>query len=177
MTGDGKADALIGDGGGKVHCVPGNANGLNAGASWIYDFGDTSTIHSIAPLADVDGDGKADCAVGTSSDKVALVSGKGTRGWVADLGGTVFSVVNMGDLDGNGFEDIGAGTESGFAAAFQGAGNTVTRMSPRSRFTRTGLPALALYGGRIRILAAGRARNDLAGRRIPVPRVSQESLE
>jgi len=126
MDGDGKPDALIGDGGGRVHCVPGAAHGADVKAAWTYDFGDTSTILSIAPMGDVDKDGKPDCAVGTSNDLAALLNGKGGKTWSVNLGGEVTGVADLGDVDGNGTSDVGAGTLKGFAAAYLGGGPTST---------------------------------------------------
>jgi hypothetical protein len=129
MTGDGKPDAVIGDGGGRIHCVPGNASGANAAAAWTYDFGDTSSVLSLAALRDVDGDGRADVAAGTSHDLAALISGKGTKLWSVNLGGMVPRVTNLGDLDGNGAEDVGAASEMGYADALQGNGTTGTALA------------------------------------------------
>jgi hypothetical protein len=129
MDGDGKPDALIGDGGGRVHCVPGAAQGVGVNAAWTYDFGDTSTILSIAPMGDLDKDGKPDCVVGTSSDLVALLNGKGGKTWSVNLGGEVTGVADLGDVDGNGTSDVGAGTLKGYASAHSGGG-------PASTFAR-----------------------------------------
>lgn len=134
MDGDGKPDALIGDGGGRVHCVSGDMQGAGINAIWTYDFGDTSTILSIAPMGDVDKDGKPDCAVGTSSDLVALLNGKGGKTWSVNLGGEVTGVADLGDVDGNGTSDVGAGTLKGFATAHFGGG-------PASTFARGILPS------------------------------------
>jgi hypothetical protein len=131
MDGDGKSDALIGDGGGKVHCVSGAAKGADVKSVWTYDFGDTSSILSIAPMGDVDKDGKPDCAVGTSSDLAALLSGKGAKIWSVNLGGEVTAVADIGDVDGNGTSDMGAGSVMGFASALFGGG-------PASVFARGG---------------------------------------
>ncbi|MBW8886794.1 MAG: VCBS repeat-containing protein [Fibrobacteres bacterium] len=148
MDGDGKADALIGDGNGTVHCVSGAAKGTGVKAVWTYDFGDASTILSIASPGDIDKDGKADCIVGTSNDSVALISGKGTRLWAAGLGGQVPNVAALGDIDGNGSPDWVAGTEMGFAEAFSGEGN-VSLLAPRpAAFGRASLrlnPSLPLF--------------------------------
>lgn len=129
MDGDGKADALIGDGGGLVHCVPGSAKGAGVKSAWTYDFGDTSTILSIAAMGDLDKDGRADCAVGTSSDLVAVLSGKGTKSWSADMGGEVAAVADLGDVDGNGYGDVGAGSAMGFVSALFGGG-PATALAP-----------------------------------------------
>lgn len=166
MNGDGKPDALIGDGGGKLHCVPGNALGVNIPAAWIYDFGDTSTIHSIAALGDVDGDGRADCAVGTSHDLVAVITGKGTKAWSQNLGGSVFSVASVGDLDGNGVADVAAGSEMGFAAVYQGTSGIGSRLDRALRPVRD--PA-APWMRRIRLGSQSGVTlgiRDLSGRRI-----------
>ncbi len=120
--GDGKPDALIGDGAGQVHCVSGTARGANVAASWTFNFGDNSTIQSIAALGDIDGDGRSECVVGTSNDTVAIVTGKGKQGWSVNVGGSVPSVCSLGDLDGNGVVDVAAGSEMGFAALFSGGG-------------------------------------------------------
>lgn len=139
MDGDGKPDALIGDGGGRVHCVPGAAQGADVKAAWTYDFGDTSTILSIAPMGDVDKDGKPDCAVGTSSDLAALLNGKGGKTWSVNLGGEVTGVADVGDVDGNGSSDVGAGTLQGFATAHFGGG-------PASTFTFKDTRGIRLSG-------------------------------
>lgn len=121
-NGDGKPDALIGDGGGKLHCVPGTARGTDVAAAWTYDFGDTSTITGIAPLGDLDGDGRSEAVVGTSNDMAALVTGTGAKGWAVNMGGEVNQVGNMGDVDGNGKVDAVAGAETGYASVLSGGG-------------------------------------------------------
>jgi PQQ-like domain len=122
MDGDGNPDALIGDGNGQVHCVSGKSSGLNVKSAWTFNFGDMSTIESIASMGDLDGDNSADCVVGTSNNTVAVINGKGVKSWSVDLGGTIWSVGNLGDIDGNGVADIAAGTEMGFASALSGGG-------------------------------------------------------
>lgn len=133
MDGDGKPDALIGDGNGTVHCVPGVAKGAGAKAAWTYAFGDTSTITSLAALGDLDKDGRAECAVGTSGDTAAILSGKGLRLFAAGLGGQVNAVAAMGDIDGNGAPDWIAGTEMGFAQALSGSSSSVLVRLPSDR--------------------------------------------
>lgn len=164
MDGDGKPDALIGDGNGTVHCVSGVAKGT-AAAAWTYAFGDTSTIMTLASPGDLDKDGRADCAVGTSHDSTALISGKGARLFATSLGGQVTAVRAMGDIDLNGTPDWIAGSEMGFAQALSGGGTGV--------FVRpAGLPRAGLRmtreGGRILFAAPGRPlRAYDAGGRIP----------
>jgi|GEM_PF-5958137 len=126
MDGDGKPDALIGDGGGQVHCVSGAAKGADVKAVWTYNFGDTSSILSIAPMGDVDKDGKPDCAVGTSNNAAALLNGKGGKTWSVNLGGEVTAVADIGDVDGNGTSDMGVGSAIGFASALFGGGPAAT---------------------------------------------------
>lgn len=168
MDGDGKPDALIGDGGGQVHCVPGKAQGANVPASWTYNFGDTSTILSIAPMGDVDKDGRADCAVGTSSDVAALISGKGTKSWSLNMGGEVTAVADIGDVDGNGTFDMAAGTTMGFVSALYGGGPaSVMLHAPAGSApgrTRLGWNAAA---SRMEIRTGGKADEyDTGGRRL-----------
>ncbi|MDQ3002830.1 MAG: FG-GAP-like repeat-containing protein [Fibrobacterota bacterium] len=124
VDGDGKHDALIGDGGGQVHCVSGAAKGADVKSIWTYNFGDTSTILTIAPMPDLNKDGKPDCAVGTSSDLAALLDGSGGKSWSVNLGGEVTAVADIGDVDGNGSSDMAAGTLMGFASALFGGGTS-----------------------------------------------------
>jgi outer membrane protein assembly factor BamB len=139
MDGDGLADALIGDGNGTVHCVSGISNGANVKAAWTYSFGDTSTILSLAVPGDLDKDGRPECAVGTSNDTVALLSGKGARLWARGLGGEVPVVAALGEIDANGSPDLIAGTEMGFAQAYSGGGAAVLlERAWRARALRTG---------------------------------------
>jgi len=133
MSGDGKPDALIGDGNGAIHCVPGNSTGVSHSA-WMYSFGDGSTITSIAVPGDLDKDGRTECVVGTSNDSVALIDGKGKRLWALDLGGQVNAVAAPGDLNGDTLPDWVAGAETGFAEAFSGAGATVGIIRPAAAF-------------------------------------------
>lgn len=167
LSGDGKADALVGDGSGRVHCVSGAARGRGVSAVWVYDFGDTSTILSICPLGDGDGNGKAEIAVGTSGNKAAILTGAGAKAWSIDLGGDA-QVANAGDLDGNGTSDLVAGTRMGYAAAFSGGGKT-SRLAPSGRSAaqshsrNPGIPSLKVYR-----FADSQALRDAQGRRIPV---------
>ena len=117
VDGDGRHDALIGSGGGQVHCVSGAAKGVNVKSIWTYDFGDTSTILSIAPMGDLNKDGKPDCAVGTSSNLAAMLDGNGGKAWSVNLGGEVTAVADIGDVDGNGTPDMAAGTSMGFVSS------------------------------------------------------------
>lgn len=133
MDGDGKPDALIGDGNGTLHCVPGVAKGAGVAAAWTYAFRDTSTILSIAVPGDLDKDGRADCAVGTSNDSAAVISGKGARLFATGLGGQVNAVAVLGDIDGNGSPDWVAGTEMGFAQALSGGSGSVLVRHPAAR--------------------------------------------
>jgi hypothetical protein len=176
-TGDGKPDALIGDGAGHVHCVAGDAatNGGAVPAAWTFDFGDTSTILSIAALGDVDGDGRSECVVGTSNDVAALVTGLGVKGWSVNMGGDVNQVGSLGDIDGNGKADAVAGAETGYASALSGAG-PVVGIAPRARPSGAGLSRLRSDRGgvtwEIRLDRPARVSLEVfdgAGRRVAAP--------
>lgn len=162
MDGDGRPDALIGDGEGALHCVSGAAAGA-AKAAWTYSFGDGSTVLAIAVPGDLDGDGRAECVVGTSNDSAALISGKGARLWAAGLGGQVPAVA-AGDFDGDPVPDWAAASAMGFAQAFSGGG-TVSLVSPAPH--SRAMPIRPPDGrGRILFEGPGGPR-DGAGRRTP----------
>lgn len=165
MDGDGKPDALIGDGNGTVHCVPGAAKGAGVKAAWTYAFGDTSTILSIAVPGDMDKDGRADCAVGTSGDTAAILSGKGARMFATGLGGQVVSVAAMGDLDGNGSPDWIAGSEMGFAQALSGG---AVSLRARAAGARARMPSARFDGSAWTVMPGQCGRGfDGIGRRAP----------
>jgi hypothetical protein len=120
MNGDGVDDAIIGDGAGVVRCISGKARGAVSAPLWTYTIGDSSTIMSLAAPGDLDSDGRPDCVVGSSNNKIYALSGSGTLLWSADTKGTVSSISAIADVNNDKVVDIAVGSDAGCATVYSG---------------------------------------------------------
>jgi hypothetical protein len=136
LNNDGLNDGVVGDGAGSVYCVSGATRGTNVAPLWKYAIGDTSTILTLSTVGDVNSDGKADCAAGSSNDMVYLLSGSnGAVIWSANTQGTVYASTAIADVNGDNRTDLAVGSGSSLATVYSGNGLAVGLRDARHAFT------------------------------------------
>ncbi len=128
QDGDGFADAIIGDGTGKIHCISGKASGVVIQDLWTYSTGDNQTVTSICNLKDVNGDNKDECIFGSTNDSVYVLS-SGDKLWSGYMGGTVTAVSSTADINDDGTNDVVAVSDGSICTAFKGQGTKLLNIN------------------------------------------------
>ena len=114
---DGYEDCLAGGHGNRVLCISGASEG-NGELLWHYMIfpPEGTSVLSVAPIADVNGDGVADCLASGLHELVYCISGASSGQadliWSYPTGANVLSVASISDVNGDGFSDCLAGGES-----------------------------------------------------------------
>ncbi len=109
VNGDGKNDALIGTGDpyeDRFLCVSGASTGA-ASILWQVHLG--ASVHTVAAIEDVNGDGKQDALAGAWDGKVYCRSGKnGAHIWsyLVSASDYIMRVVPIDDIDDDGIQDV-----------------------------------------------------------------------
>ncbi|MBT1073176.1 FG-GAP-like repeat-containing protein [Pelotalea chapellei] len=184
--GDGMDDMMVGapyaksDGTvGAVLIYKGSANGFDTKSTWILT-GDDNFGFSLVNLGDVDGDGKADFAVGayngdgadvSLSGSVTIYKGGGSGKVIAKLAGDDaldkfgLSISGGCDLNGDGIKDIiiGAPYNSPAPERYQGGAVYVYFGPDFKETTRIKLPASTTSTGIGGTVACGDLNNDGIG--------------
>jgi hypothetical protein len=184
--GDGIEDLVVGapyaTSGGKVGALliyKGSANGFSATPNWVLT-GDDNFGYSFANLGDVDGDGKADFAVGayngSGSDvslagSVTIFKGGSSGKVIAKLAGETaldkFGLILKGgcDLNGDGYKDIivGAPYNSPGPDRYQGGAVYVYFGPDFKESTRVKLPATLSTTGLGNAVTCGDLNGDGIG--------------
>ncbi|WP_135552381.1 FG-GAP repeat domain-containing protein [Paenibacillus cymbidii] len=127
-NGDGKPDLLLGYGDGAVRLALGLGGMAFAPPQVVLAAGEPLRVPAYAApaVADIDGDGVPDLAVGDGDGKIRLYRGEraadGSLGFaagaaVAELGGT-FAAPSLRDMNGDGKLDLAVGTGEGDVVVF-----------------------------------------------------------
>jgi hypothetical protein len=130
VNGDGYADLAVGaynfnNGVGKAYVYHGSAGGLSVTLDWsaVEDGVYNHFSDPVASAGDINGDGYADLAVGTSNANRAYVYHGSANGlsaapdWSAEFGWSV-SVASAGDVNGDGYSDLVVGDTTYFGNAY-----------------------------------------------------------
>jgi outer membrane protein assembly factor BamB len=114
VNSDGYEDCLVGGHGNRVLCISGGSEG-NGELLWYYMIfpPEGTSVLSVAPIEDVNGDGIADCLASGLHELVYCISGASSGQadliWSYPTGANVFSVASISDVNGDGFPDCLAG--------------------------------------------------------------------
>ncbi|RMH24789.1 MAG: hypothetical protein D6693_09620, partial [Planctomycetota bacterium] len=191
MNGDGSADLLVG-------APADDVNGLDTGAVYLYSGSDGSVLttfrggvsdtgfgHAVAPIGDVDGDGKDEIAVSAPFDGGGAVyvflsssltapggalvahrvADEADRVWREAAANSMFgfSVADAGDVDGDGAHDLVIGSPGHNPAGLPGAGRAlvVSALDGAELATIAGVTAKGLLG--FSVTSAGDIDNDGRG--------------
>jgi hypothetical protein len=107
VNGDGKNDALVGTGDpdeDRLVCVSGASSG-SATLRWQIHLG--ASVHTVAAIEDVNGDGKQDALAGVWNGYVYCRSGVGgAHIWSYYVGDYIMRVVPIDDIDDDGIQDV-----------------------------------------------------------------------
>jgi hypothetical protein len=107
VNGDGKNDALVGTGDpdeDRLVCVSGASSG-SATLRWQIHLG--ASVHTVAAIEDVNGDGKQDALAGVWNGYVYCRSGVGgSHIWSYYVGDYIMRVVPIDDVDDDGIQDV-----------------------------------------------------------------------
>lgn len=133
QDGDGYADAIIGDGTGKIHCISGKASGVVSQDLWTYSTDDNQTVTSICNLKDVNANNKDECIFGSTNDSVYVIS-SGIKLWSAYMGGTVTAVSSIADVNNDGIEDVIAISDGSICTVFKGQGTKILNINKSNTF-------------------------------------------
>ncbi len=111
VNGDGKNDALVGTGDpdeDRLVCVSGASSG-SATLRWQIHLG--NSVHTVAAIEDVNGDGKQDALAGVWDGRVYCRSGVGgAHIWSYYVGDYIMRVVPIADIDDDGIQDVLVGS-------------------------------------------------------------------
>jgi hypothetical protein len=128
VSGDGVGDAILGAGDydDLVYCVSGGGSDTSV-MLWTYDTNGGS-IHSVAPIKDINSDDYDDVIVGTwyNGHNVVALSGYsadrfGDLIWTTPIGQPIMRAVVTPDLNNDGYEDVVVASWASAAIALSGA--------------------------------------------------------
>jgi len=147
LNGDGKKECA-GSCDNFIYCfsgagvTQGQQGGSAAKAIWAAPYDAGARVWSIASIADVNGDGKADLLLGSNMDRVECLSGAtGKNIWSFSTGADAICVAVIGDLNGDSKSDVLAGSADDYGYALSGAtGQQIWRV----KFGSTVLSAAAI---------------------------------
>ncbi len=161
LNGDGKNDCA-GSCDNFIYCfsgagvAQGQQGGSAAKAIWTSPYDAGARVWSIATIADVNGDSKADLLLGSNMDRVECISGAtGKNIWSFSTGADAICVTAIGDLNSDGKMDVLAGSSDDYGYALSGAtgqqiwrvklGSTVLSAATISDINSDGYPE-AVFG-------------------------------
>jgi len=119
LNGDGKADVILGTGGGdrRVYAI----SGATGNAFWFYDtheYGGGGWVYEVSLMPDLNGDGIPEVLAGAGDDgyhtgpnrAYCLSGANGAKLWERPLNAAVFGIRAIGDVNGDGIPEVACGT-------------------------------------------------------------------